>query len=75
MAQDTTLYERIARNETNIENLKEQINTLKNDFNHYKDKIEENKKHQENMMLLKIGLIVSIISILLTVIVNLFFKK
>lgn len=75
MAGDSNIDERSIRNEEKISNIKESLNELKVDFQRYKENVESNRKHQENMFFIKLGLVVAVISTIMTLIVSYFLKN
>ena len=72
MVKDIDICERITRNEERIRGTQEKIRDLKNDlekdikdlkdsFENYKEKIDSEKKHKENMQLIKLSIIALVI--------------
>lgn len=53
--------ERIAICENEIDHLTEKIDKIQSDFDAYKKSIEDEKRHKETMLYVKIGLLVTVI--------------
>ncbi len=75
MVQDSPIIERVTRNEEKTANLKEDLQELTTDFEKYKEKVEQDKKHAENVLMIKLSIWVAIITTLIALIFQYFFRK
>ena len=86
MVKETDICERIAKNEVRIQNINEKIRDLKNDleknikelddeFKEYKEQIETEKKHKENMLLLKLSIIALFIIFAIEILIRFVFPS
>lgn len=67
--------ERSIRNEVDISHIKKSLDEQKADFVAYKEKVEDDKKHQEKTLLIKLSILATIISTILASILVLVVQK